>query len=758
MNNGQRSRGPRVRTGASVAVERSVADRPLSRGEVVDRPSREQAWPATAAVPSRAYGGAAAIALAGVVVVAITVRVVLGQRIVTPWIMVDEYLYSELAKSFAEHGRFLVRGGSFGDFGKVYPALISPAWLWHSMPLTYGIAKGINAAAMSLAAVPVYLWARRLLTPVLALVTAALVLLLPAFVYTGALMTENAAFPTFSLALFAIAFALERPTLWAQAFALLAIGLAAAVRVQAAILVLVLVLAVALKAILDLRARPGAFRAALRPYLPTLAAVAALALAYVALKLLQGAALSSGLGSYSVVVGAHYPWHGMWRWILYHFAELALAVGVVPFAALGVLTGLAYARGLPSAAERAFIAVAVPAVVLVVVQVAVFASRFAFRIEERNMIYVMPILLLAFMLWIGRGLPRPAVIAPVAALGSAALLLAIPLSKFLTAGLITDTFGLIPWLKLQSDLSGNTHEVRWIMLFAAFDVALAFLFLPRRAAAIFLPLFVAGYLAYVSSSVLDEVVAYSKIVRQAIPGNASWIDQRVGWRADVAFVNGRSGPAESGVPLWEVEFWNRSLKHVYNFGTPNPIGIPENLVIIGKNGRLTSGTSVAVGTPYAIAGRTRTLAGAPLVTRRDKTLYATPRPPVLRSWLRGVSRDGWMASAATYDRYSTPGGRPGTLRVEVSRAVWGGPDRPGHVVVTIGPLATSRAGSARTAVTARRMWTVHSLEERAFMLPTPPPPFEVQISIRPTFSPADYGSTDTRQLGAQVGFAFLPAR
>jgi hypothetical protein len=362
------------------------------------------------------------------------------------------------------------------------------------------------------------------------------------------------------------------------------------------------------------------------------------------------------------------------------------------------------------------------------------------------------------MIWIGRGLPRPPVIAPVAALGTAALLLVIPLSKFLTTGLISDSFGLIPLLRLRANLSGNVHEVRWIMLFAAFDVALAFLFLPRRVAAAFLPLFVAGYFAYVTSAVLAEVVAYSKIVRQAIPGNASWIDQRVGWRADVAFVKGASGPAASGTPLWELEFWNRSLKHVYNFGAPNPIGIPEDPVVIGKNGRLTSATSVPIGAPYAVADRTLLLAGTALAHRGDKILYAARRPLVLRSRLRGVSPDGWMGSAATYDRYSTPGGRPGTLRTEVSRAVWGGPDRPGHVVVAIGPVATSPAGSAMTAVTARRKWTIHSLEARAFELRTPPPPFEVRISIRPTFSPADYGGTDTRQLGAQVGFAFAPTR
>jgi hypothetical protein len=36
------------------------------------------------------------------------------------------------------------------------------------------------------------------------------------------------------------------------------------------------------------------------------------------------------------------------------------------------------------------------------------------------------------------------------------------------------------------------------------------------------------------------------------------------------------------------------------------------------------------------------------------------------------------------------------------------------------------------------------------MLPTPKPPFRLEIHTGSTFSPADFGSLDTRQLGAQV--------
>jgi len=709
----------------------------------------------------RSHVRLAAVALGGLIVAAIVARALLAGRIATPWILVDEYIYSELAKSFAEHGRFLVNGYPYAA-GKVYPALISPAWFWHSMSVTYGIAKTLNAVLMSLAAVPAYLWARRLVSPLLALVAAALVLFLPAFVYTGTLMTENAAFPTFLLATFAIALALERPTLWAQAFALAASGLASAVRVQAVVLFAILAVAVGLKVLLDLRVRAGRASDLLRPYLPMLAGLALLALAYVGLKLAEHASLSSGLGTYAVVVHAGYSWGELPHWFLYHLAELSLAVGVVPLAALGVLAALAAVRGLPGPAERSFVAIAVPAVVLLVFQVALFASRFSLRIEERNMIYAMPILLLALVVWIGRGLPRPAVIAPAAAFGSAALLVGLPLEMFLNRTILSDTFALVPLLRLESHLAGDIRQVRWIMLFAAFDAALAFLLLPRRVAAVALPLILAGYFAFVSSVVIDEASTYSRAIRTALPANGSWIDERLGSGADAAYLfGGNIDPAHESLVLWELKFWNRTIRQVYSIGGA-ATGLPGGTAVLGPNGELSSIPPGVTATRFLVADSAVSLGGRRIAHGNEAALYAASRPPRIIAATRGIYGDGWTGGDAGYARYSTPGGSPGRLAVSVSRAAWTGPDdKPGHVEIAIGPAVPSPsigAGQLRR-VTARRRWTVHALTQRTFVLPAPRPPFAVSIKIDPTFSPADYpGWADTRQLGAQVAFTFTPSR
>jgi hypothetical protein len=235
------------------------------------------------------------------VLASILARFWLSRSIKTPCILSDEFIYSELAKSFVHHGHFLLRGVPSGVVSYLYPVLIAPAWLAGSMHTTYLLAKAINAVLMSLVAIPVYLWRSRIAPRSYALVAAALTLLLPSFFYTGELLTENGFFPSFIFAVFAIALVLERPTLWRQALMLLAFGLTIAVRFQGIVLLAVLPTAVLLKLIFDLLGRSGEppgrlLRKDLVPLWPAAAALLAVSAAYVAYKHEQGVPLRSGLG------------------------------------------------------------------------------------------------------------------------------------------------------------------------------------------------------------------------------------------------------------------------------------------------------------------------------------------------------------------------------------------------------------------------------------------------------------------------------
>src|SRR4030095_16135163 len=138
--------------------------------------------------------------LVGIVVGSAAIRTVLAEDIVAPFVMVDEVIWSELARGIAASGEALVRGEPDTGYSVVYPVLISPAYLlFESLPRAYTAVKTENAILMSLAAVPAFFLARRVVGTGLALLAAVLAVALPSLAYTGSVMTENAFYPLFLL-------------------------------------------------------------------------------------------------------------------------------------------------------------------------------------------------------------------------------------------------------------------------------------------------------------------------------------------------------------------------------------------------------------------------------------------------------------------------------------------------------------------------------------------------------------------------------
>ena len=276
------------------------------------------------AVRARALAVPTWLWLSSIVAASVLVRALLAHRIVAPWIMVDEIVYSELAKSFAANGHFLVRGVPSHGYGLVYPILLAPAWrLFTAVPDAYAAAKVINSVVMSLAAVPAYYLARRLLSSRLSLVAAALSVAVPSMLYTGTLMTENAFYPvflTFALGLVAM---LERPTVLRQVLVLALCGLAYATRPQA----IALVPAILCAPLLHSPRR-------LRPFAPLYAIVGAAVVVALVGTAARGRSPLSVLGAYRAATSSDYTVGGILHFLLYHLAELDLYLGVIPFAAL----------------------------------------------------------------------------------------------------------------------------------------------------------------------------------------------------------------------------------------------------------------------------------------------------------------------------------------------------------------------------------------------------------------------------------------
>ena len=273
------------------------------------------------------------IALLGLgllVLASVTVRAYLANKIVAPQLLCDEFIYAGIAKSLALDGHFRLRDEP-SVLSFVYPALLAPAWWAHSMERVYFLAKGINAFVMTLAAFPFFFWVRRLSSSAWALVATGLLLVLPAFNYTGMLMSENAFLPMFLVATFAIASSLENPTTLRQVLTVAAIAVSLGVRAQAVALVLVLPGAILLYALLD-RSEPigpwDRMIRGLRANRVSLLTLGGLAAFFVALRF--AGSQSDTLGVYQVVFETHYSLLEGLRWSGYHLADLTLVTGACP--------------------------------------------------------------------------------------------------------------------------------------------------------------------------------------------------------------------------------------------------------------------------------------------------------------------------------------------------------------------------------------------------------------------------------------------
>ncbi len=183
-----------------------------------------------------------------IVIGSFSFRAWLSRHMLAPFIMTDELIYSELGKSFAGTRSFEIRGYAVTGYGVLYPILISPAYaLLNSLTDAYAAVKVINSLVMSLAAIPAYLIARRVVGSGLALLAALLAVAVPSLVYTATVMTENAYYPLTLLVAWATLVALERPRWRSSVLVAVALGLAVATRSQAVALALgILVAPVAL--------------------------------------------------------------------------------------------------------------------------------------------------------------------------------------------------------------------------------------------------------------------------------------------------------------------------------------------------------------------------------------------------------------------------------------------------------------------------------------------------------------------------------
>ena len=259
-------------------------------------------------------------------------------------------------------------------------------------------------------------------------------------------------------------------------------------------------------------------------------------------------------------------------------------------------------------------------------------------------------------------------------------------------------------------------------------LAVAPLLRPRR----LLPAVAAGAAVVVAGSAAAWVDAAGAVgdLRPFAPSPRTSVDDAVGNGADVTWL---LLPAEGEARgLAEARLWNRSLRRVIRI---DPEGANPATGAIGPR-------RVGLALTSALAGRV----GGEVVARTPYgSVLRVDGPARASEVVIGRYSDGWSGGETTYRRFSGPA-RESKLTVTASRELWTGADRPSRVIVDV----TDERGNPFS----ERFAELHTHEAVNLELPTPPPPFQAIVRITPTFSPADLGGSDSRQLGAVLTFAY----
>ncbi|MDX6508185.1 MAG: Dolichyl-phosphate-mannose-protein mannosyltransferase, partial [Gaiellaceae bacterium] len=304
----------------------------------------------------------------------------LARRVEGLWIMPDEAIYAERALALWRHGSLPILHGRGVGYGLLYPVVAGLPLAVGSLGRGLASLRLLQSLVMSLAAVPVFLYGRRLMPAPYALAAAALTVCSPLLLYAGFVMTEVLFYPLAALTLLAVARAVETAGSRDQVVALALIGAAVATRAQAIVFVPVLGAAVLLDALL---ARD---RLRLRRFWPTWAILS--------LAAVITAAAPGVVGAYGQTLRGRYPVASALRLAYYHLAYLCLMTAAVPLAALGVLLVDAVRGREREPGARALLAVATCALAGVSLQVGLFAARYAPHLLGRDLASLPPVLFL----------------------------------------------------------------------------------------------------------------------------------------------------------------------------------------------------------------------------------------------------------------------------------------------------------------------------------------------------------------------------
>lgn len=528
------------------------------------------------------------VVLGLVVVGAIVLYSLLSLGVDGPRVHPDEERYLHGASSLVEGEGLGIRGKEYG-FGPVLALVLSAIIrVAGSVDAAYDWFKAANAVFFALTAVPVYLLARRLVSAWWAVVAAALSVAIPSSVSVATVMTESVSYLATAWALYAVALALERPTVLRQLALLAAIAVAFLTRSQFGILYVTWVVAFATLWLIIPEARPRT-RADLIGYWPT------------TLPLLLGIpALAAKLGSGTSPGDLLGPYWSLWRgydplqigkWFVYHLGDFAVYLAIVPFAAAPiVLWELGRAGRAGSRAAAAFVALFVAANVSGLLVVAAFASTpWGYdRLHDRYGFYLLPLWLVGLVVWLASGLPRPLLVTALGAVLALVLPAVLPFRQLANEAGIDTVPGAL-WTRIEQELAGpGLASGRFALWLFALGLLAAMLLLPRKMARVALPLAVAAVFAAMSAFAWERLMDAPEDRVFAGGFERAWIDERLSDDVPVTklYLDTSCGSALERHALFLTEFFNSTVDRAAYVGDSIPDGIPLPRVDVGPSGVL----------------------------------------------------------------------------------------------------------------------------------------------------------------------------
>lgn len=680
---------------------------------------------------------------------------------VTPWLNSDELETAQLSRAVAETGETARRGVPYASHG-LYPYVLAPVWWVQDVGQAYGVAKFLNVLLMTSAVFPAYGLARMVVSKPWALFAAAGTGVIPALYYSSMLVEEPLAYPWATLCAYLIAKALALRSRWWTGAAVLASLLAPLVREQLAVVPAAFAIAALALAATSPRAKREYARWSRWDWVGA-------ALLLVGVVIVVNAAVSRF--SFAWLVSTQHYKDRMLENGLWAVGALAVGIGVLPM--IAGIAGLIRPRGEAWSRElRAVVATAGSLIVgfgwYTAVKAAYISTTFSTLVVERNLIYIAPLLFVGTAMFFERPLTRWWAAAGAAGLTLAAILLVYPYQ--MQFRVYSDAPGLSLLQAANRTYAWTPDRARNVMI-GFVVLSLVVIVLPRvlpwgtrqvlaLVAMLLLVWGIAGQMSAASAS-----NTFSEEISADIEPPFDWIDRATGG-APTLYLGQRLTDYNG---IWQMEFWNRSLEHIWSTDGsapgPGPTLSPD--LVDAATGEITQPPTAV---EYVVVDPGIDIVGTPVESHvhfaaGTKTFWRLVKivPPLrLQNSARGVSQDGWAAEQTDYTQFSTPGNLPGFAVVRIHRLGWGGKDVPkggSRVVIRVGELVRKDKQPSLGRITARCTFKINRLEDRTFLLPTPPPPFHVDVRIDPTFVPRDIDprDPDTRELGAQVGYSFSPA-